>query len=400
VRLLLNPSCGVSGDMLLAALVDLGAPLAGIRDAIASTGLTGWHLATERADAGGIQATRAVVTVTDTSIERRAAELIELAARARPPAVAALATEALRTLAQVEADLHGQRLDEVHLHELGGHDTVIDIVGVAAALHLLDVDEVWSAPVAIGTGTVRTRHGVLPVPAPATAALLRGAQVRGTDIAGETVTPTGAALLTAVGARYELIPAVTVIRVGYGAGSRRLPDRPNVLQAMLCESADAGERMVVVETNVDDVTGEVLAHTIDALLAAGAADAWTTPAVMKKGRPAHVVHVLAAAEAAPGLEAVLLRESGSLGARRYTVERSALPRSTHTVQVDGHPVRIKQGPWSAKPEHDDVAAAARALGRTYRQVAQEAMDRYLACSSGPGSRDGRGASAGRRGASA
>jgi uncharacterized protein (DUF111 family) len=146
---------------------------------------------------------------------------------------------------------------------------------------------------------------------------------------------------------------------------------------MLCEPTDAREAMVVVETNVDDVTGEVLAHTIDALLAAGAADAWITPAVMKKGRPAHVLHVLAAADAAPVLEALLLRESGSLGARRYAVDRTTLPRSTHTVQVEGHPVRVKHGPWSAKPEHDDVAAAARALGLTYRRVAHQALDRYL-----------------------
>jgi uncharacterized protein (TIGR00299 family) protein len=377
VRLLLNPSCGLSGDMLLAALVDLGAPVAGIRAAIASTGLTAWQLATERRDAGGIQATRAVVTVVDTDTARRAAELIELVGRAQPPAVAALAADALTALARVEADLHGQRVDEVHLHELGGHDTVVDVVGVAAALHLLDVDEIWSAPLAIGTGTIHTRHGVLPVPAPATAALLRGAQVYGGDIAGETVTPTGAALLKAAGTRYGPIPTVTVAQVGYGAGSRRLPDRPNVLQVLLCASPDRHEPMVVVETNVDDVTGEVLAHTIEVLLAAGAADAWTTPALMKKGRPAQVVHILAAAHAAPALEALLLRESGSLGARRYPVERTALPRSTHTVQVDGHPVRVKQGPWSAKPEHDDVVVAARALGLTYRQVAQQAMDRYL-----------------------
>jgi len=377
VRLLLNPSCGLSGDMLLAALVDLGAPVAGIRAAIASTGLTAWQLATERGDAGGIQATRAVVTVVDTDIARRAAELIELVGRAQPPAAAALAADALTALARVEADLHGQRVDEVHLHELGGHDTVVDVVGVAAALHLLGVDEIWSAPLAIGTGTIRTRHGVLPVPAPATAALLRGAQIYGSDIAGETVTPTGAALLKAAGTRYGPIPTVTVAQVGYGAGSRRLPDRPNVLQVLLCASPDRHEPMVVVETNVDDVTGEVLAHTIEVVLAAGAADAWTTPALMKKGRPAQIVHILAAAHAAPALEALLLRESGSLGARRYPVERTALPRSTHTVQVDGHPVRVKQGPWSAKPEHDDVVVAARALGLTYRQVAQQAMDRYL-----------------------
>ena len=150
-----------------------------------------------------------------------------------------------------------------------------------------------------------------------------------------------------------------------------------MLQVLLCASPDRHEPMVVVETNVDDVTGEVLAHTIEVVLAAGAADAWTTPALMKKGRPAQIVHILAAAHAAPALEALLLRESGSLGARRYPVERTALPRSTHTVQVDGHPVRVKQGPWSAKPEHDDVVVAARALGLTYRQVAQQAMDRYL-----------------------
>jgi hypothetical protein len=366
----LNPFSGISGDMLLGALLDLGAPLVGVRAAVTATGLTGWELSAERVTRAGIGASRAVVTVTDTATERHAAELLARVERADT----GVAARAVRAIAEVEAGIHGVPVGEVHLHEIGGLDTVVDTVGVAAALKLLGVTEVHCGPLALGSGTVATRHGVLPVPAPATAALLAraGATVTGAGV-GETVTPTGAALLVAAGARFGPVPAMALRGVGYGAGGRDPADRANVLQALLGEPAGSSASMVLLETNVDDVTGEVLGHLVARLLDAGAADAWLTPIVMKKGRPAHTVHVLAAPEHAGECERLVLSETGSLGLRRSTVDRIALPRHTTTVDVGGHAVRVKHGPWGAKPEHDDVASAAAALDLPLREVARRAL---------------------------
>ena len=368
----LNPFSGISGDMLLGALLDAGAPLDGVRAAVAGTGLTGWELDAERVTRGGLVATRAVVTVTDTVTERRAAELLAHVDRAGPDAE--FAARAVRAIAEVEASIHGADPAEVHLHEIGGLDTVVDTVGVAAALRLLGVTELHCGPIALGSGTVSTRHGVLPVPAPATAALLAAARaVVDAGGVGETVTPTGAALLVAAQARFGPVPAMELRAVGYGAGGRDPVDRANVLQILLGSPVGETAGMVLLETNVDDVTGEVLGHLVGRLLDAGAADAWVSPIVMKKGRPAHTVHVLAAPERAAECERIVLVETGSLGVRRSTVERTALARRTTAVQVEGHSVRVKHGPWGAKPEHDDVAAAAAALGLPLREVARRAL---------------------------
>ncbi|WP_037078484.1 nickel pincer cofactor biosynthesis protein LarC [Pseudonocardia spinosispora] len=371
----LNPVSGISGDMLLGALLGLGAPVETVLDAVRSTGLDGWSLERTEVVRGGLSATRALVSTEEDGVtERHATELMEIVARARPAPVAALAHAAVTALAQVESGLHGVPLDRVHLHELGGIDTVVDTVGVAAALYALDVTAVHCGPLALGAGTVRTAHGILPVPAPATAALIARmhAPVVPAGVDGETVTPTGAALLLAAGARFGPLPAMTVDAVGYGAGAREVEARPNVLQALLGGvpgSAGDTQELVQIETNVDDVTGELLGHLIGRLLVEGAADAWVSPIVMKKGRPAHTVHVLAAPERAEHCERVLLRETGSLGARRRPVLRTALPRSGRTVEVGGQPIRVKDGPWGSKPEYEDVAAAAETLGLPLREVA-------------------------------
>ncbi|GAA3730504.1 hypothetical protein HDA32_005958 [Spinactinospora alkalitolerans] len=378
----LHPFAGISGDMLLGALIDLGAPVADVTASIEATGLTGWRLEARRVQKEGIAATKADVRVEDAATSRRAGELIERAELARPEPVARIAAEAIASIARVEARLHGAEPEEVHLHEIGGLDTVVDTVGVAAALHLLGVDEVVSAPLVLGRTTIGTAHGRLPAPAPATLALLRGVPVTGEEIEAETVTPTGAALLAATAAEYGPPPPMLLHGTGYGAGDRTLPDRPNVLQATLGERIGAGhaghgptaeERYVVLETNVDDATGETLGHVVERALEAGAADAWVAPIVMKKGRPAHTVHVLCRPERVPELEALLLRESGSLGARRTPTGRVALPRRTTTVVLDGCEIRVKHGPWRAKPEHDDAVRAAKALGVPLREVAERAL---------------------------
>jgi pyridinium-3,5-bisthiocarboxylic acid mononucleotide nickel chelatase len=367
----INPATGLAGDMFLAALLDAGAPLPVVREAIASTGLTGWELSATRVVDHGLTATRVQVSVTDTATSRAAAELISLAGQAKPTPVAEVAVAALRAIATTEARLHGSDPDAVHLHELGGHDTIVDIVGVVAALHALDVTSVHCAPLPLGTGTVSTRHGVLPCPAPATVALLTGAAVTGTTLTGETVTPTAAALLRALGTSYEPVPSMQLGVTGYGAGTRTLTDRPNAVAINLGSSSSA-RSLVMLETTVDDVTGETLGHVLDRVLAEGALDAWVVPVTMKKSRPGHVVHVLAAPDSVAALRELVLAETGSLGIRAYPVSRTALPRQISSVLVDGCEVRVKSGPHGSKPEFDDVAAAARRLGLPLREVARRA----------------------------
>jgi pyridinium-3,5-bisthiocarboxylic acid mononucleotide nickel chelatase len=365
----ISPFTGLAGDMLLAALIDAGAPLEAVRAAVTDTGLTGWDLTVTRVLTHGLTGSRAVVSVSDDATSRSAGELIDMAGRVRDRAVADIAVAALRAIAEVEGHLHGEDPDQVHLHELGGHDTLVDIVGVAAALHALDVRTVHCEALPIGTGTVRTAHGVLPCPAPATSALLRGAHVVGTTLPGETVTPTAAALLRAVAADYGPAPRMRMVATGYGAGTRTLPDRPNVAVVRLGDRETADVRdLVVLETNLDDVTGEVLGYVVALLLDSGALDSWITPAVMKKGRPAHVLHALAAPEHADEVERLMFAETGTLGVRRTSVRRTAAPRTTDTVQVHGMAVRRKHGPHHGKAEYDDAVAVARRTGLPLRSV--------------------------------
>lgn len=365
----ISPFTGLAGDMLLAALVDAGAPLDAIRAAVSDTGLTGWDLTVTSVLTHGLTGLRAVVSVTDHATSRKAGELIDMAGRVRQRSVADTAVAALRAIAEVEGRLHGEDPDQVHLHELGGHDTLVDIVGVAAALHALDVRAVHCEALPIGVGSVQTAHGLLPCPAPATSALLRGARVVGTTLSGETVTPTAAALLHAVRADYGPAPEMRMSATGYGVGARTLPDRPNMAVVRLGDREPTDVRdLVVVETNIDDVTGEILGHLIAELLDAGALDSWITPAIMKKGRPAHVLHALAAPEVADDIERRILVETGSLGVRRTTVRRTALPRTTDTVLVHGMAVRRKHGPHHSKVEYDDAVAVARHTGLPLRAV--------------------------------
>ncbi|MFI1092678.1 nickel pincer cofactor biosynthesis protein LarC [Streptomyces sp. NPDC020917] len=371
----INPFAGLAGDMLLAALVDAGAPLDAVRDAVAATGMTGWELTVDRVTSHGLFALRVDVRVTDPAAERSAGDLLELASRAAPGPVADFAVAAVSAIATAEGRIHGVPPHDVHLHELGGHDTLVDIVGIGAALHHLDVSDVVCAPLPLGTGSCHSAHGIIPAPAPATLALLEGAQATGTTVPGETVTPTAAAVLVAAGARYQRMPPVALGRTGYGAGTRVLDDRPNVCTATLAARADGCEEHVtVLETNLDDVTGETLAHVMTSLRGAGALDVWVTPAIMKKGRPGHVLHCLTDDERRDALQELIFAETGTLGVRRIGTTRGTLPRRTGTVDVGGTAVRVKHGPYRAKPEHDDVAAAAAVLGLPLLAVAERALD--------------------------
>jgi uncharacterized protein (TIGR00299 family) protein len=386
VILWLNPTAGLSGDMLLGALLDLGAPLDAVRAAIASTGVQGWSVEPIRVQRQGIRALHAQVAVTDSASERSAVELIELVSGAQPEPVGAVARAAVLSLAEVEADIHGMSIDEVHLHELGGIDTVVDTVGVAAAAHALGLSSVWSTPLRLGHGQTMSAHGMLPVPAPATLALLAGVPIVGVPGGSETVTPTGAALLAALGCRYGEIPAMTLARTGYGAGTRDTPERPNVLTALLglpTVTSSGREPLTVLETTVDDVTGEVLGQLIDRLLSAGAVDAWIASVTGKKNRPTQVITALCQPSDDAAVTAVLMAETGTLGVRRIDAQRDVLPRSEGRVIVAGHEARVKVGPHRAKPEYDDLVEIARATGAPVRVIADRAQAAWLAKSSPP-----------------
>jgi uncharacterized protein (TIGR00299 family) protein len=376
VILWLNPTSGLSGDMLLGALLDLGAPLGAVRAALDPLGLPGWDISTEVTTRGGLRARRALVRVDDDAEHRSAAALLDLVGRVDPAPVAAIATAAVRVLAEAEAVIHDVPVDTVHLHELGGLDTVVDTVGVAAAVHALGVTDVYSAPIALGTGTIASAHGVLPVPAPATLALLTGAAVHDIGAVGETVTPTGAALLRALRCRYDSVPPMTVTAVGYGAGTRDPVERPNVLSAVLgAPHSSVGEResLTLLETTVDDVTGEAIGTTVERLLEMGALDAWATPATGKKSRPAVVISALTRPADAESALHVLAKFTGTLGIRSTAIERHTLPRREIEVEVEGHRIGVKVGPYRSKPEHDDVLAVAAALGWSPATVAARAL---------------------------
>lgn len=370
-----HPFAGISGDMALGALLDTGADLATVRSTIAGLGIDGWRIEPERVDRAGISATYAGVRTDDDAHHRPWRVIDDLLAGADLPLrIEQRARAVFARLAEVEGALHGVDPADVHFHEVGSLDAVVDVVGVATALETLGIDTVTSGPVAIGHGTVRAAHGVLPNPAPAVPRLLVGAPVRGVDAAHELTTPTGAALLAGICAGFGPIPAMTITASGYGAGRRDTPGAPNVTQVVLGVTADVtpDEQLVVLEANVDDATGEVLGHLVDQLMAAGARDAWLTPIVMKKGRPAHTISALVDPAHLATLRDLLARESGSIGVRAGAVQRWAAPRHGETVDLDGHHIAIKVTAHRAKAEFADAVAAAAALDRPVREVIAEA----------------------------
>jgi uncharacterized protein (TIGR00299 family) protein len=383
-----NCCAGVAGDMVLAALVDAGADVDAIAGSLAGLHVDGYALAFERVQRCGVGATWANVAVHDGTghddaphTHRRAREVLELIRVADLPSRARdRALAVYRALAEVEGEIHGVEAGDVELHEVGALDSIIDVVGVCVALEVLGVDSVVCSPIAVGHGTVRTQHGDLPNPVPAVTALLAraNAPVVGLDTTMETATPTGVALMTVLADRFGAFPSFTVTGTGFGAGTADPPGRPNVVQAVIGDAllagaaAGTGRPARLVEANVDDVTGEVLAHAIACLLTAGAHDAWATPIVMKKGRPAHTVHALCDDATLANVSSVMIAETGTLGVRSTSVERWPQHREERQVDVGGHLVRVKVSGARVKAEHDDAVAAAAALGIPLRDVLHRA----------------------------
>ena len=379
---------GIAGDMALGSLVDAGADLSLIERELVALPVGGWSLEAEEVMRSGLACTHARVRVRDTQVVRTYGHIVGLITEARLPERARQRSlETFARLAEVEGRLHRRPMSQVHFHEVGSTDAIIDIVGTCVALEVLGVDEIYSSPVAQGTGMVQSAHGALPVPAPAVVELLRGAPTYGTALPYELTTPTGAALLSALVKGWGPMPALDVTASGFGAGTREIDGLPNAVQVVVGSAVPGsgtaggqgsdlphGQPVVVLEANVDDVTGEILGTTLGALLGAGAFDAWVTPVTGKKGRPAHVVSVLCDVSAVGRLRQVLADETGTLGVRAQTWQRWPSERQFSEVEVGGYPVRVKRGPRRIKAEHDDAARVARLIGLPVREVARRAEE--------------------------
>lgn len=374
---------GIAGDMAFGALVDAGADLDETTVLLTRLPVSGWSIRTEEVLRGGIGATKLVVDAEETSVVRTYAHIVGLIEEARfPGRVRDRSLAVFEAIATAESRIHRRPVSQVHFHEVGALDSIVDIVGVAAALEVLGVDEVCSSPVATGTGMIRAAHGMLPNPAPAVVELLAAvhAPTRGLDVSVELTTPTGAGLLAALSVAFGPMPPMAITASGFGAGTRDLNHLPNVTQVVLGTSLAApaveGQPVLLLEANVDDATGETLAHTISVLLEAGAHDAWVTPMVMKKGRPAHTVHVLVDPAEAAHMADVLARETGTLGVRGLTMQRWPSRREMSEVTVEGGTVRIKVSPNRVKVEHDDAARVARRTGIPLREVVSLAEEAW------------------------
>jgi len=382
---------GASGDMTLGALADAGLDMAALESALATLPVRGYRLEAERVRRGALSATRVRVFITRRSKQPRTlADLLAIVRAGKlPKRVREQSSAIFRRLAEVEAKVHDVPLSKVHFHELGAVDTVVDVVGACMGLHLLGVDEVYASPLPLGHGLIRSDDGPLPLPAPATLALAARAKapLRPDDgTMGETVTPTGAAILTTL-ARFER-PAMRLERVGYGAGGRDTPERPNVLAVWLGQRVEsAGETpLALLETNIDDMDPRIYGHLMERLLEAGARDVWYTPIQMKKGRPATMVSVLATPDMEGAIVGLLLRETTTLGVRvrevrRHEAQRESVTLKTSLGEVPVKVKRIEGKAVGATPEYDVCRRIAREKGMplvdVLRRVQREADAKLL-----------------------
>jgi uncharacterized protein (TIGR00299 family) protein len=372
--------------MTCGALIDLGVPRAAIDEALGALPLEGYEVVLGHAHLSGVVATTFEVKVTGRHPERPYAAIdAMLDEAALEPRVKTLARAIFRRLADAESAVHRMPLSEVHFHEVGAVDAIVDIVGAAAALHYLGAD-LAASPLPMGHGLVVARHGPLPLPAPATVSCLAGVPTYGVDLEAELVTPTGAAIVATAASRFTRWPSFKPERVGYGAGRRRLADRPNMVRAVLGvphHDAATEASHTLVEANVDDLSGELAGHALEALRAAGALDAWATPIVMKKGRPGLTLAALVPQAMAQATAAVLLRETTTIGVRMSSWGRVERPREVVSVatRFGELPIKVSGGPYGAaqvKPEFDACARAAASHGVPVRAVLEEALAAYRA----------------------
>jgi uncharacterized protein (TIGR00299 family) protein len=378
---------GVSGDMTLGALLSAGWPLEDLRALPARLGLEGVSIEARAVTRGPFAATQVEVRAPQRQPHRHLHHVEGILERSDlPETVRASARAVFRRLAAAEAEVHGSTVQQVHFHEVGALDALVDVVGACAGLEALGVGLVRCSELPLGGGTVRCEHGEIPVPAPATALLLRGARVRMGPVQAELVTPTGAALLAAlVGDWSAPVPPFRLERVGTGAGGRDPKEHPNVLRLLIgaLDSAPAARMVAVLETAVDDENPQHLAELSARLLAAGALDSMLVPALMKKGRPGSWLVVVAETSDSERLAAMILAQTTTLGVRMREERRVELPRHAETVQTPFGPVELKvarapDGQLRARPEFESVRAAAEHAGRPLHEVAEAALAAWRA----------------------
>ncbi len=366
---------GISGDMTLAALIDAGVDAEAIRSVLASFGLP-ITLEIEKVKRNGIAATYVNVLAPDQEEYRFLPDVEAIFAKSAMTARQRdLALAIFRKLAEAEAAVHGMPIEKVHFHEVGALDSIADIAGTAVAIDLLGLERITCRSVPPGSGTVKCAHGLMPVPAPATAMLLKNMPLAKAPVTGELVTPTGAAILATLVNEFTEQPTMTIERIGCGAGKRDPWEQPNILRVFLGHSnsiAAASDVVTVLETNLDDVPGEVIGYCMETLFAAGALDVFTVPIQMKKNRPGVLLSVIATTESVARIEAILFRETGTFGIRKHTATRSKLNRQSVVIQTAWGPVQAKRG-WREEssiltPEYEDCARIAREHGVPLREV--------------------------------
>ena len=377
--LFLDPVGGIAGDMLMAALLDLGAPREALDRGLAALAPLGFHLDVKKDYRSGIAGTHVDVIVEAPQPPERAwREIRELLERAAlPQGAKAMALRAFEKLAVAEAAVHAKSVEDVHFHEVGAVDSIVDFVGGALLIDALGAVRRCALPPPSGSGVTDSAHGMIPIPGPATLEVMKGRRMRPSG-PGERTTPTGAALLTALFDEVDAMPELGVERVGYGLGTKTWADAPNFVRAVLGREPSQREGAYVLEANLDDLTPQLVAAAMDACFAAGALDAWASPALMKKGRPAQILGALASAATRDAVATAILRTTSTLGVRVTRVERDVLERRLDTVATPYGDVRVKVAlrageAWHANPEYDDCAARAAERGVPVQEVHAAAL---------------------------
>jgi len=377
----LDAFSGISGDMLVGALVDAGADQSVITGAIASLDCDA-AVSFEKTVRGGVTATKYKVATEETGKHRHLSHIVKMIEGARlTKAAMGNAIAIFQRLGQAEAEVHGVPIEKVHFHEVGAADSIADIVGAAVAFDALDVSSVVCSPINVGSGTVKTEHGILPVPAPATALLLKGVPIYVQGPAVELATPTGAAIAVTMASRFGVLPALKTESIGYGAGDKDFPGLANVLRVFLGEPLSVKESLIVsvLEANIDDLTPQVLAYATERLFECGALDVSLHPLTMKKGRPGQRLTVIARPEHQEALAQILFAETSTLGVRIHTAERRVQTRTMTEVETPYGKVHMKVtgGGGSYAPEYEDCRRLAKQSGVALKHIIAEANYAYL-----------------------
>ena len=373
----LDCSTGISGDMTLGALIDAGVDAAAIRAGVESLDLPGVELEIRTVVKGGFRATKVDVRHPEQHAHRHLSHIVKLidGAAALTDSQRQLAKRIFQVVAEAEAKVHGSTIEKVHFHEVGAIDSIVDIVGAAIGFDLLKADQIVCSPLPTGRGQIKIDHGICTVPAPGTAEILRGIPLADVPVNAELTTPTGAAIVKTLADRFGSLPEMTIDRIGYGAGTMDFDGRANLLRLFVgtAHPSPLSDRVVLLETNLDDVTGETVGYTKQKLLAAGALDVYSIPIQMKKDRPGVILCVICREEQSAEMESILFDETATFGIRRSVVERSKLARKEHSVETPFGPVRGKLG-WRAPdravfvPEFEACARLAKEHGVSLKDV--------------------------------